>query len=188
MHYMRWRTHGDPLVIALPGGRKVKEGEYPTVCSIDGCDNKHRALDLCFKHYQRLKNHGDPLAIDGRDLTPEQRFWAKVNKNGPIGYHWETKEPLGPCWVWTAGKSNGYGMMWLDGKQIQAHILSFDWAGKELPEGHERDHLCRNHSCVNPDHLEAVTHRENVLRGDSPHGKGYRKAKEAAGHIIPEVV
>lgn len=48
---------------------------------------------------------------------------------------------------------------------IYAHRLSYELFVGPIPDGYELDHLCRNRGCVNPAHLEAVTHRVNVLRG-----------------------
>lgn len=72
------------------------------------------------------------------------------------------------CWLWTGAKNNmGYGQLW-DGTRVQyAHRLVYQLLSGPIPEGRELDHLCRTPSCVRPDHLEPVTHRENVVRGTS---------------------
>ncbi len=82
-----------------------------------------------------------------------ERFWEKV-------HHLENG-----CWEWTGCKSNGYGQFGINGKLIYAHRFAFELTQGQVPLGMELDHLCRNHSCVNPNHLEIVTHRENILRG-----------------------
>jgi len=72
------------------------------------------------------------------------------------------------CWLWTAGKTKaGYGRICVNGKDTYAHRLMYERAKGKIPEGFEPDHLCRNPACVNPDHLEAVPHRTNMLRGQS---------------------
>ncbi len=77
------------------------------------------------------------------------------------------------CWVWLRGKSNGYGVVNVGGKeQRKAHRVAWELVHGPVPDGLELDHLCRNESCINPGHLEAVTHRENCqrgLRGDLHH-------------------
>jgi hypothetical protein len=69
------------------------------------------------------------------------------------------------CWVWTGRPaSNGYGKLGWGGRTLSAHRVSHELFVGPIPEGLTIDHLCRNKMCVKPKHLEAVTHRENVLR------------------------
>jgi hypothetical protein len=83
-----------------------------------------------------------------------ERFWAKVDKNGPNG-----------CWVWTAAKCYGYGAFNLgDGRVARAHRYSYELLVGPIPAGAPLDHLCRNKACVNPEHLEIVTLKENTRR------------------------
>lgn len=92
----------------------------------------------------------------------EQRFWAKVNKDGPVPTH---RPELGPCWLWTADIINsGYGRIGRDGKTALAHRVAYELLIDPIPAGLEPDHLCRKPACVNPTHLELVTHRENMRR------------------------
>jgi hypothetical protein len=70
------------------------------------------------------------------------------------------------CWTWIRSKdSHGYGAIRRDGKAYRAHRYFYEMHRGAIPEGMQLDHLCRNPDCVNPDHLEPVTNRENVLRG-----------------------
>ena len=87
----------------------------------------------------------------------QERFWAKVDKIN------------NDCWEWTASLINGYGQFYRNGgKRILAHRFAFEQENGEIPIGLQLDHLCRNHKCVNPKHLELVTQSENTLRGLSP--------------------
>lgn len=75
-------------------------------------------------------------------------------------------EKTGTCWLWRAAKSsNGYGMFAIaTNKATTAHRWSYTHFVGPIPRGHQIDHLCGVHECVNPAHLEAVTPSENTLR------------------------
>lgn len=73
------------------------------------------------------------------------------------------------CWYWQGTKARGYGLMSVRvhgvKKQARVHRLSWEIAnGHRVPEGLTLDHTCQQPSCVNPDHLEPVTSKENLLR------------------------
>lgn len=99
-----------------------------------------------------------------------ERFWSRVNK---------TKS----CWIWTGYISpKGYGECYFKGKTCRAYRVSFEMVNGPIPDGMEIDHLCRNRACVNPEHLEAVSKRENILRGVCPPAINRRKKKCNNGH------
>jgi hypothetical protein len=70
------------------------------------------------------------------------------------------------CWLWTASKHyKGYGLLNRQGKVLKAHRFSYELYKGKIPAGLQVDHLCRVRNCVNPEHLELVDNRENVIRG-----------------------
>ena len=83
-----------------------------------------------------------------------ERFWSKVDRDGPNG-----------CFVWSGGLVHGYGQFKTGGVQYIAHRWIYLQTRGPIQDGLQLDHLCRNRACVNPDHMEPVTNRENVLRG-----------------------
>lgn len=73
----------------------------------------------------------------------------------------------GECWEWLACTDpNGYGRFRAGGRTVLAHRFAYEAFRDEIPLGLTIDHLCRNHGCVNPEHLEAVPNIVNVMRGD----------------------
>lgn len=89
----------------------------------------------------------------------------------------------GDCWQWTGSYAgNGYGGTWRDGRHCRAHRAVWELLVGPIPEGMTLDHLCRNRRCVNPAHLEVVTMRENILRGESPSARHARQTHCKHGH------
>jgi hypothetical protein len=77
------------------------------------------------------------------------------------------RHPITGCWIWTASTTPaGYGKVRINGQLRYAHRVAYERHMGPIPEGLELDHLCRVRRCVNPAHLEPVTHRENMLRGE----------------------
>lgn len=92
------------------------------------------------------------------DYRLPDRFWSKC-----------IPEPNSGCWLWIgAGTGAGYGGVFFHGKNHRAHRVFYSVLVGEIPDGLELDHICRERSCVNPTHLEAVTRSENTKRGIGP--------------------
>ena len=112
--------------------------------------------------------------------TTADRFWAKVTRDREDG-----------CWEWTGGMTSGYGRFFVGGqsrpKQVGAHRWAYQHLIGPIPDGLQLDHLCRNRACVNPAHLEPVSQRVNVLRGEGLSAKQARQTHCRHGHeFTPE--
>ena len=106
-------------------------------------------------------------------MTETERFWTKVEKTQS-------------CWLWTGAKAEGYGQFALDGgkKRVKAHRYAYKQLIGIIPEGLQPDHLCRNRGCVNPQHLELVTQRMNILRGVGATAINAAKTHCCRGHCL----
>lgn len=116
-----------------------------------------------------------------------QNFWAKVQKEGH-SQSWNGT----PCWLWL-GSDNGHGYGHYshrgEGRLVTkgSHRIAWELLRGEIPNGYTIDHLCRNHSCVNPDHLEPVPHGVNLLRGNTLNATNAAKTHCDHGHeFTPE--
>lgn len=112
-----------------------------------------------------------------------QRLWRRVDRSGPL---WNGT----PCWLWQGyvGK-RGYGEIGADGggkRQVLVHRVAYELCRGAIPAGLVIDHLCRNRICVNPDHLEPVTHRVNILRGIHPPAMYAKRDSCKRGHAYAE--
>lgn len=91
------------------------------------------------------------------------------------------------CWYWNGSTDPcGYGQVWWEGRPRKAHRVVYELAVGAIPHGAELDHLCRVRNCVNPEHLEPVTHRENLLRGDTFQRANASKTHCKRGHAFDD--
>lgn len=120
--------------------------------------------------------------------SSEERFWTKVDKNGPVPEH---RPELGACWVFTAHRNRkGYGWIWFEGELRQAHRVAFFLAHGRWPEPCALHH-CDNPSCVRAEHLFEGTLEDNNKdmkakgrsRGGAPTGVRNANAKLDADRV-----
>ena len=114
-------------------------------CELATCTRPMRRQGLCSLHYQRWKRTGSPHLPSRVEV-----LWTQFERadNG--------------CWRWLGYVSkDGYGRR----GDWWAHRIFYELLVEPIPDGMEVDHLCRNRSCVNPSHMEVVTHAENMRRG-----------------------
>jgi hypothetical protein len=97
-------------------------------------------------------------------------------------------QDLSGCWNWLRARTaSGYGEANIGGRVVSMHRAVYEYVLGPIPEHLELDHVCRNRGCCNPYHLEPVTHRENVRRGDSASARLARATHCIAGHeFTPE--
>lgn len=116
---------------------------------------------------KRARKRGNSNSVP---TDPYERFWSKVNKTAG-------------CWLWEAGRArNGYGRFATNGRMVLAHRFAYEIQRNQIPTGLQLRHSCGERLCVNPDHLELVTVRENLLRSDTTTARNVAKTHCPKGH------
>ena len=103
-------------------------------------------------------------------VSARNRLWAGAVADGS------------GCWLWQGALTKGYGRIEVEGRHLRVHRLAYELVKGPIPDGLSLDHLCRTRNCINPDHLEAVTTRENILRGEGIAATHARKTHCIHGH------
>lgn len=144
--------------IALKSWKEKKNGKVQKVAV------QHVGIQMMHRTHWNILDPTDPRNRSFRRTL----IWAKMYKN--------IKERFGtgfstPCWIWQGsdsgnGKGGGYPRMKLNGSTVAVHRVMYGFWYGPIPPKKQIDHKCRNRMCINPLHLEMVTHKENQRRRD----------------------
>lgn len=129
------------------------KGQF-SICTVVDCDRRAAGRGLCGKHWSRWRRHGDPLV---NNWAKPQPFIPRLVENSDM-------QDDG-CWLWLGFTDEyGYGRIRSVDRNHPVHRIAYTLIVGPTPDGLELDHLCRVRNCWRPDHLEPVTHAENVRR------------------------
>lgn len=149
MHWQRDRRTGNagpaaPLRVRVAGA-----------CVVEGCSSDAHRRGLCQAHWKRSRRRTDDVATR---YPSRPAFLRVLNRT----------ERLDTCWIFTGGgDGKGYGSVGVGRREEgtkRTHQVVYEALRGPVPDGFELDHLCATPRCVNPDHLEPVTHAENMRR------------------------
>jgi hypothetical protein len=139
-------------------------------CSVSGCERVIDARGLCKSHYVWSKRHGwevpaHALKSFTKSESPEKAIQLRVEIDTATG-----------CFNWTGYKQpDGYGQIAVNGQVMMAHRFAWQMQFGKVPAGLEVNHTCLNRSCINVQHLEVITHDENIA-----YSVAFRKIPEFA--------
>lgn len=161
----------------VPGGPRDPASE----CLIDGCARAQKARGWCPMHYHRWQRHGDPtIAAVRRRVYASLPILTRLMRR--------TVYEANGCLTWHGKRdAQGYGRIEVrtgpgEGRTAQTHRVAYEALVGPIPDGLQLDHLCRNTGCWRPDHLEPVTCRENLLRGNTFQARNASKTQCVNGH------
>jgi hypothetical protein len=147
-------------------------------CSVEGCRKTVWGGQWCAMHASRMYMHGS-LTLYRASRDEDERIENYIHH-----------EPNTGCWLWGGFvDKDGYGSALVKnpnghgrGLTRRAHRVVYERCRGPIPEGLTLDHLCKVRCCVNPAHLEPVTMRENVMRGDGITAQNAQKTHCKRGH------
>ena len=153
--------------------RRPLRKREPKTCTTPDCGTDALARGMCNRHYLAWRS---VTPLEERRLTPADRFWAKVDKQGAAPAH---APELGSCWLWTAATTEwGYGKLRAEKRWQLAHRRSYEMAHGLIPAGMFVCHRCDTPACIRPHHLFLGTAEQNTR---DMHSKGRAALKGAEG-------
>lgn len=140
-------------------------------CSFELCGKTIKSRGLCDGHYRQILRGEKLRTLRTASLgTLEERVFTRTDRSGD-------------CWVWTGGLDHyGYGSIRFGGKTLKTHRVAYESAFGAIPPGLVIDHKCHTRSCIRPDHLQAVTQKQNQenVRNDARGGmRGVTRSRRA---------
>lgn len=130
----------------------IKRAHRFKPCATTGCNGRVAHVDYCRNCTKRIQRHGSAGYVKAPNGAPLK---SRLDRLSMV-------DPATGCWVWQGMRAKGgYGYMGADG---YAHRVAYKEYVGPVPQGLELDHLCNRPECVNPEHLEPVTHAENMRR------------------------
>ncbi len=151
------------------------------LCSIEGCEKKHKGHGYCGMHFQRYKKYGDP------------NFTSRALIGELLEYFYEAiKLETDDCIIWPYSKQSGYGIVRYKGKEVRVHRLALTIAKGEPPEDKPNalhaPGICHNRACFNPRHLRWGSHKDNnadtILDGTEVRGEKHGRAKLTEAQVL----
>lgn len=132
------------------GGALIVTSSIPVGLCQCGCGQTTSVAKVTNARYGHVKGRPTSYARGHKPGNPGPAY--RVTEHG--------------CWEWLRRRHpDGYGTVWVGRRAVLAHCFYWQQINGPVPTGMELDHTCRNRACVNPAHLEPVTHLENVRRG-----------------------
>jgi hypothetical protein len=153
--------------VVAPRGAAPPQPEIPLGLCQCGCGQTTSAATQTKRRYGHVK--GQPVRyINGHSHRHTPHVCAYESLRESIDYAVLDCGYVTPCWVWMHGRSkSGYGQVHIDGRNWRVHRYLYETVVGLLPRDKVIDHLCRTPACLRFDHLDPVSHAENVRRGAS---------------------